>query len=306
MKGGNIFDIQGFSVHDGPGCRTLVFLKGCTLTCRWCCNPEGIKYEPLPLYNSEKCIADKLCVKACTKKAITMNGGELLINRELCKDCNDYSCADACNTGALKIGGYYISTDDLLKRLQKDRDYWGGRGGITLTGGEPFFQAEFATDILKRCYESYIHTAIETCGNVQWKYFSEAIEFIDWIFFDLKHTDSAKHKVWTGVDNKLILDNVEKLVTHFKGRMIIRMPVIPGFNSSDEDVMNIAAYLKKAGLNEINILPVHHLGSGKYKLLGKDYFDKELKKPSNEDMMHIKALFEEKGLVCYEGYKTPY
>ena len=305
MSGGYIFDIQGYSVHDGPGCRTLVFLKGCRLNCRWCSNPEGIQSFPLPLYNADKCLFDSLCVNACPENAITSNEKSLTFNRTLCADCISYKCTKACNTGAVKVAGYYISTNELLERLQKDRNYWGKDGGITLTGGEPLYQADFAKDILKKCYESYIHTAIETCGNIHWQYYEKAIEFLDLIFFDIKHIDAAKHNEWTGADNKLILENIAKLVKHFKGRIIIRLPVIPGFNDKDDEIESIADFMNRTGLNEINILPLHHLGSEKYKLLGIPYkVSHDI--PSPALLNHIQSLFTAKGIHCYNNYMTPF
>ena len=206
-------------------------MKGCTLNCRWCSNPEGLILNPLPLYNSEKCICDGLCRIACKEfSAISIKQSassnhtaylesltvdninsftnlsppastetcKLSINRNLCNSCNYYKCAEACNTGALKIAGYDISVDELFARLQRDRPYWGAEGGITLTGGEPFSQPYFATELLKKCYESYMHTAVETCGNVSWKHFADAINYIDWIFFDIKNINNQKHKQQTG------------------------------------------------------------------------------------------------------------
>jgi pyruvate formate lyase activating enzyme len=310
---GCIFDIQGFSVHDGPGCRTVVFMKGSTMSCIWCSNPEGIKPYPIPLYNAEKCIYDGLCVKACDKlSAVSIqqstfsNLDELIINRNLCKDCNGYKCAEACNTGALKIAGYYITVDELFQRLERERDYWGKDGGMTLTGGEPFNQPEFALEILMKCYKSYIHTAIETCGNVPWKYYEEAINYIDWIFYDIKHINNQKHKEWTGVDNKLILKNAEKFAKLFKGRIIIRIPLIPGFNDSEKELSDIADFMNSVGLKEVNILPVHHLGKEKYKLLGLNYYNNL---PTSSFQLPSSGYFEiffKKGLTCYEGYKTPF
>lgn len=289
------------------------------MNCRWCSNPEGILPYPAPLYNAEKCIYDGLCVNACDKlsaisiKKSAVSGQhsaadkeELIINRDLCKGCIEYKCAESCNTGALKIAGYNISIEDLFNRLQRDRNYWGENGGITLTGGEPFSQPEFATELLKKCYKSYIHTAIETCGNVPWKYYAEAIDYIDWLFYDIKHTDNLKHREWTGVSNKLLLENAEKLAKHYKGRLIIRIPVVPGFNDSDNDVSSLADFMNNAGLKEVNILPLHHLGREKYKLMNMPYFNAQFIIPSQNKMIHIRQLLESKGLLCYEADKTPF
>ena len=325
------------------------------MNCRWCSNPEGILPYPVPLYNSDKCIYDGLCVKACNQlsaishqpsaisiekstvhspqstgniqstiysqqstesfqskvqslksKENVQSTDKLEIERNLCASCIDNKCAEVCNTGAMKIAGYYTTVDELYAKLQRDRDYWGEKGGITLTGGEPFKQPEFATSILKKCFESYMHTAIETCGNVSWKYYEDALKYIEWIFYDIKHINSIKHKEWTGVDNKLILENAKKLSEHFKGRIIIRVPLVPGFNDSEFDVEDIADFMLQAGLKEVNILPVHHLGREKYKLMYLQYFDNNAIIPDQNKINQIKDIFETKGIACYEGYKTPF
>src|ERR1035438_2204381 len=182
---GTLFDIQGFSVHDGPGCRTLIFVKGCSLNCAWCCNPEGLNAFPEPLYNASKCSSDELCIKACPYMAIVKNGNGLLFKRTICRDCTTYDCVNACCTGALMLGGYKKSVEDLFDIVQRDSQYWGSDGGITLTGGEPFLQPAFAGQILKRCFKSYIHTAVETCCNVPWENIEPSLPYIDWILFDL-------------------------------------------------------------------------------------------------------------------------
>ena len=283
------------------------------MKCRWCSNPEGISHFPVLLYNAEKCIHDNLCVSACNQQSAISsqqsainNTSELSINRNICDSCSDYKCVKACNTGALKVAGYYISAEELMFRIQKDRNYWGENGGITLTGGEPFCQPDFAIEILKNCYNSYIHTAIETCGNVPWKYYAEALEYIDWIFYDIKNTDHIKHKEWTGVDNKLILENAEKLSRHFKGRIIIRIPLVPGFNDSEKEITDTADFMNKAGIKEVNILPLHNLGMEKYKLLGLPYFTEFPIPGFQSPLSRYKEIFEDNGLICYEGYKTPF
>jgi pyruvate formate lyase activating enzyme len=276
---GIIFDIQGFSVHDGPGCRTLIFLKGCSLRCQWCSNPEGLHAYPEPLYYSEKCIHDGACRDACTQGALSLNGDRLIIEREKCQRCvvDDHSpssflpCASACLTSALKKAGYVITLKELFHIISRDRNYWGSEGGVTLTGGEPMVQSAFATAILKRCYDAYIHTAIETCGNVPWTVFEKALPYLNYILYDLKHMDPAKHKAMTGISNNLILDNARRLARHFQGKVVFRVPVIPGFNDDDENMIRIKEFMRETGVREIELLPLHHLGREKYRLLGTEY-----------------------------------
>jgi pyruvate formate lyase activating enzyme len=306
MTDGYLFDIQGFSVHDGPGCRTLIFLKGCSLRCNWCSNPEGIQSLPEPLYNSSKCIFDCLCLEACEKQAITADVHELYFNKELCSECIDYECAAACCTGALKIGGYKITINDLMKIVQRDRQYWGSIGGITLTGGEPFIQPAFAYELLQHCHQSFIHTAVETCGNIPWKNLESSLEYTDWILFDIKHMDNEKHLMMTGAGNKLILENARRLASEFKGRLVFRMPVIPEFNDTDENIRQLGDFMNSIGKEEINILPLHHLGREKYKLLGKEYYTGDFSLPLKENLLEIKKRLSQYGIKCYIGTETPF
>ncbi len=303
---GMIFDIQGFSVHDGPGARSLIFLKGCSLNCFWCSNPEGIGQSNPPLYYSSKCIACGNCIAACQKDAIKLLDGKPAIDRSICEKCNDHTCIDNCYTDALRLAGRTISVDQLFSIIQRDRQYWGDKGGITLTGGEPLFQSEFAREILKKCYNAGIHTAIETCGHVPWKHFACVIDYLDWIFFDLKHMDPEKHKTGTGSSNAEIINNVRNLHKSFKGRLVFRLPFIPGYNSSRVNLEGIASLILETNWKEINILPLHHLGREKYRLLGREYKAGGFPTPSSGDLAAAKAIFEKSGIACYIGQDTPF
>jgi len=303
---GIFFDIQGFSVHDGPGCRTLIFFKGCSLSCAWCCNPEGLNAFPEPLYNASKCVFDELCMQACPNQAIGKNGQELVFNRNLCRDCTTYNCTKACCSGALRLGGYTLGVEELFTIIQRDRQYWGDEGGITLTGGEPFLQPDFAVQILKRCYDSFIHTAVETCGNVPWDNIERSLNYIDWIFYDLKQIDNRKHLLMASKGNNLILDNARRLAKVFKGRIIFRMPVIPGFNDDEANIHQLSDFLNSIKKDEINILPVHHLGKEKYNLVGKGYYTDDYRIPAIEDLQKIQSIFQSLGIRCYIGSETPF
>ena len=306
LTDGYLFDIQGFSIHDGPGCRTLIFLKGCSLQCSWCSNPEGLYNFPEPLYNSSKCIFDNLCIEACGKQAITAADHDLHFDNNLCGDCVTYDCAQACCTGALKIGGYKISGDELMKKIQRDRQYWGSVGGITLTGGEPFLQPLFVKALLQRCHQSYIHTAVETCGNIAWKNIEPSLEYLDWVFYDLKHMDDSRHFAMTGTSNKMILENARILATNFTGRLVFRMPVIPGYNDDEEHIRQLSRFLNSIGKDEINILPLHHMGREKYSLLGKTYYTEDFVSPPKESLSYIQSVFRDQAINCYIGSDTPF
>jgi len=310
LNGGYIFDIQGFSVHDGPGCRTLIFLKGCPLRCLWCSNPEGIRPFPEPLYKESKCIFDLFCLQACPFKAIKLEGGKetprLEFDRDKCARCDTYDCVKACLTGALGQGGYFISLPELYSRIERDRQYWGGNGGVTLTGGEPFAQPEFTAALLKRCYEAFIHTAVETCGEIPWHYIEPSLPWLDWIFFDLKQMDESAHKQLTSSANKLILDNAKRLAAGFKGRLIFRLPLVPKLNDSDDNIRATADFILSSGRNELNILPVHHLGREKYLLSGHLYGLPALEMSGREQLFAIQNRFSELGVRCYLGSDTPF
>jgi len=302
-----IFDIQGFSVHDGPGCRTLIFMKACPLRCSWCSNPEGQLPYPEPLFRQEKCIMDMNCVNSCHYHAISRFENSLLIAKGLCKDCQEHQCIESCFSGALEMAGYRITLDELFAKIQRDRHYWGSEGGITLTGGEPFVQHEFTHRFLERCYHAHIHTAIETCGHVPWQNIEPSLEFLDWIFYDLKHSDSNMHQLETGAGNELIFENALKIAQKFNGRMVFRLPLIPSFNDDEETISGIAFFIHSSGRNEVNVLPLHHLGSGKHILAGKDdYRWKSRPIPDSESLARVKSWFDSRGVKCYLGSETPF
>jgi pyruvate formate lyase activating enzyme len=310
LTGGYIFDIQGFSVHDGPGCRTLIFLKGCPLRCLWCSNPEGIKPFPEPLYKESKCVLDLFCVKACQYQAITVNGGKenpkLEFDRKKCSECSTYDCVKACLTGALAQGGYFITINELYARIVHDRQYWGDQGGITLTGGEPFAQPEFTGTLLKKCFEAFIHTAVETCGDVPWNHIQPSLQWIEWVFFDLKHMDDDVHKQLTSSSNKKILENARLIASEFDGRLVFRLPLVPGMNDSEENIKATAGFILSTGRNELNILPIHHLGREKYLLAGYTYRLPGFEMTSREKLLETQNRFIELGVKCYLGSETPF
>jgi len=307
-KKGIIFDIQGFSIHDGPGCRTVIFLKGCPLRCGWCANPEGLQALPEIMYYKSECARDYFCIDSCPHHAISFkNKGDFVwISRTKCKDCTDVQCVSACHQNALRVAGYHITVAELLKKIQRDRQYWGSGGGITLSGVEPLFQLDFAIEFLRKCYDSYIHTALETCGYVPSKFFEEALNYVDWLFFDIKHIDSEIHQQGTSVPNKLILENAAKIAAQGNYHKVIRMTIVPGYNDSVENMTTTAKFIKKIGLEEVNILPLHHLGSSKYELLGKEYAYNDISVPNLEKMEEIKRIFDAYSIKCYIGSLTPF
>ncbi len=258
------------------------------------------------MYFASKCIACRNCLDRCTKGAITVVNEKIVIDRSLCAACDEQDCVSDCYTDALKLSAYEVTVKKLFDLIQRDRQYWGSEGGVTLSGGEPLLQIEFAKALLQTCHEAYIHTAIETCGNIPWASFESVLPVLDWIFFDLKHNDAHSHEALTGSDNALILDNARRLSKEFPGRLIFRLPLIPGFNNSDENIDAVLAFVKECGRNEINILPLHHLGSEKYPLLNKTYQGRKFPLTSNEELRKIQEVFNKAGVHCYLGSETPF
>lgn len=309
---GLVFDIQGHSVHDGPGSRTLVFLAGCPLRCEWCANPEGMEFRQKIRYLSSKCVGCLRCVQVCPKQAISVEEGEqgeklLKINRDLCSKCETLDCAKACLNEAIVISGRWMTVAELLGILRRDRKFWGPKGGVTFSGGEPLFQKNFILQALKKCREAYIHTGIETSAYVETDFFLKALSYVEFAFIDIKNMDTNRHKEKTRVHNELILKNIEALASsNWPGRLIIRTVIIEGFSDNDENIIATADFLKKVGLDEINILPFHRLGDSKWTQLGKRYKYRDQREPSEEKMKHIQQLFLDRNIACYIGYSTPF
>ncbi len=264
---GIIFNIQRHSIHDGPGIRTIVFLKGCPLSCRWCSNPESQDFARELAFNPEKCIGCEACLRVCPEGAIRKDGSSLVFSRELCKACG--LCAEVCYAEARDMEGSFASADEVVAEVVKDMVFFKrSGGGLTLSGGEPLAQPDFAEAILRRARAAGLHTAVETAGHVPWENFARVLPHVDLFLFDVKHADPAKHREYTGADNKLILENLEKIVRE-GARVIVRTPVVPGFNDTPEDLAAIADIAIAAGVGEMHLLPFHRYGSGKYRLLGK-------------------------------------
>ncbi|WZL73280.1 4-hydroxyphenylacetate decarboxylase activase [Clostridiaceae bacterium 35-E11] len=313
---GLIFDIQGFSVHDGPGSRTLFFLSGCPLRCEWCANPEGLELRQRILFSPQKCKHEKndciRCIEACPNKAIKLTQDQeipLTIEHAICKDCQVHACTEACYNEAIRLSGKWMAVSELIKVTKRDRTYWEGKegGGVTFSGGEPFFQKEFLREALKKCKEVYIHTAIETTAYVPTEDFLEVMGYVDFAFIDLKHMNKEKHIEKTGIDNTLILENIKALAkSDWKGRVILRMPVIEDYNDGDKNIIEMAAFMNDVGLFEVNILPFHRMGDSKWKQLGKVYKYKDYEPTSIEKLEHIQDLFLDQKIACYVGSEVFY
>ncbi len=308
---GLIFDIQGYSVHDGPGCRTLVFLSGCPLRCSWCSNPEGQLLRPRLMYRDRKCTHRQYrCVSVCPQKAITVNGDgspHLKFDRILCDRCQEMNCTKTCLSEALKVAGQTYAIDELMKVLLRDQSYWGDQGGVTFSGGEPLLQKDFLLEILRQCRSHYMHTAVETCAHVDAETVCGMLPWVDWLIVDIKHMNTAVHRKYTGVGNELILNNIEAIASSdWDGRLIIRIPIVPEFNDDIDNLENTAAFIRGLNLKEVNLLPFHRLGSSKYEQLGLTYHCSEVVPPSGDEMLAHQHVFTSAGLHCYIDSETPF
>lgn len=266
---GMVFNIQKYSVHDGPGIRTIVFLKGCSLSCRWCSNPESQKTYPELAYNINRCLKlDKChrCIDACPNYAITSKDDQsLIIDRTKCQDC-PHLCANACPAQGLIIYGKLRTVDDVLTVVKQDAAFYArSSGGMTLSGGEPLLQADFATALLREAKRRRLRTAIETCGMVPWETMNEAAQSLNHVLFDIKHMDSEIHKANTGQSNARILENFQNLVTTYPHLPILaRTPIIPGVNDNKETIHAIAEFVQPFPNVNYEMLPYHRLGTQKY------------------------------------------
>ncbi len=275
INGGYVFNIQRYSVHDGPGIRTIVFLKGCPLACRWCSNPESQKGAPELAYNANKCIgADEcgLCRQACPQQSFTAGAdGKMALDRQRCAAC--FRCADVCPAKALHVFGKLMTIDEVLKTVEADGVFYArSGGGLTLSGGEPLSQSVFTVGILKEAKRRRLNTAIETCGLADWEAMSEAAQYLNAIIFDVKCMSADKHERFTGVTNEQILANLTRLCQAYPALpKLVRTPVIPGFNDTEEDIVAIAAFLAGKPAVEYELLGYHRMGQPKYHYLERDY-----------------------------------
>ena len=268
-----VFNIQKYSLHDGRGIRTTVFLKGCPLHCRWCCNPESQSAIPEIMYRRGKCIGCGncgFCIRA-TDSAVIREGADGKAEIDFDR-INEYpQCAAECPSGALLIKGRDISIPEILNEVERDAVFYKNGGGLTVSGGEPLMQPGTVT-LLREAKERYIGTAMETCGYADWKILQEAAEFLDEIFFDIKSLNDVKHKEYTGVTNEKIRNNLTQLCEQFPSlSKCVRTPVVPGFNDSEEELEIIEAFV--SGLPGVTWqkLPYHTYGVGKYEMLGRKY-----------------------------------
>jgi pyruvate formate lyase activating enzyme len=282
-----VFNIQQFTLHDGPGIRTMVFLNGCPLRCKWCSNPESQASQPELALNLNRCIGTQecgRCVEICPGRAIApAENGKVSINRQSCDLC--FECVAECPSEALHAFGSLRSVGDVMQAVEADGVFFGrSGGGMTLSGGEPLLQSEFALALLREAKRRRFDTAVETCGHVEWQVLKDAAELSNTVFFDIKCVDAAKHKEFTGVDNTLIINNLRKLVAVFpRPSIVVRTPLVPGFNDSVNDISRVIELLRELPAVAYEVLPYHRLGTPKYEYLGREYlFGEAVLNPATE------------------------
>lgn len=271
---GCVFNVQKYSIHDGPGIRTIIFFKGCPLRCKWCSNPESQLSQPQIAYNSGKCIGQEclLCADVCPQKNIAvLNTGEIGINQKNCIHC--LRCANVCPAKAITVYGDYQTAERLIDRVEEDSVFYArSTGGLTLSGGEPTLQTEFAVALLKEAKRRGLTTAIETCGAVPWEICREVYSYLDFVYFDIKHLDQAKHKSWTGFDNTIILDTFRKMRAACPQiPCVVRTPIIPDFNDTEAEIAAIRDFVKAFPDTAYEVLRYHRYGTAKYAYLGRQY-----------------------------------
>ena len=306
MKTGLIFDVQSFSTHDGPGCRTSVFFSGCPLRCKWCANPESWVLRPHMMFTEGTCKwkdGCRLCVSRCPYGAIREDeNGAMQLDRARCQSCKSYACRDICPSGCFKQPVREYTVEELMKILRRDMQNWGRVGGVTFSGGEPCLQYDFLCEVLRQCRSLYIHTAIETSAHVPEEVFLSVMKGIDFAFVDIKNMDDQKHIEGTGVSNKLTLSNIRALRrSGWPGRLVLRTPIIGGYNDSDENALRAIEFMNETGCAEINLLQFHRMGVSKWTQLGMEYAyaEKGHGDVSDERLEHLQQLYLKNNIVCY-------
>ncbi len=301
---GLVLNIQHFCTHDGPGIRTNVFVKGCSLRCKWCSNPESISPKPELAYNPGKCIGEKQCgfclKNVCSESAIYVVGSgnrpddKVRINWDLCTNCG--KCVPMCPAEALYEFGREMTVDAVLAEVEQDSTFYReSGGGITVSGGECQLQADFVAALLAGAHERGINTAIETASNVPWDFMAKVLPHVDTVLHDIKLTDPERHKKWCGADNTRIRANLKRAYETFPDKkFIVRTPLIPGVNDDEEHIRATLEFIRPyKNVIEYELLPYHRFGEGKYEFLGAVYEMEDFTSPSQETVRRFRAIIDE-------------
>jgi len=288
MTTGIIFNIQRYSIHDGPGIRTTVFLKGCPLNCWWCQNPESQLSGQEMVFWEDRCIGCGACSLNCPSGAIQMENKKPVTDKNKCNLCGE--CSRICPAQAREMIGKKLTAEEIIKEVEKDLVFYEeSGGGVTFSGGEPLKQFEFLESLLICCQEKKIHTAVDTSGYVSWEILDKIIPKVDLFLYDLKIMDSERHKKYTGISNEIILENLKKL-SSVHNNIFVRFPVIPGINDDYQNIRETGEFLSSLKIAQVNLLPYHYIGIDKYKRLGKKYKLADIQPPSKEKLSEVFAI----------------
>ncbi len=295
-----LFAIKRYALHDGPNIRTTVFFKGCPLSCFWCHNPEGISPNREVILIQDKCIGCRECLHACPESALSFNNGAIYREYSKCTTCLE--CVEICPALAHEAIGYQSTISEVIAEIEKDRLFYDqSGGGVTFSGGEPLMQPEPLLELLKECGKRGIHRAVDTTGFAPTSTLLEIANHVELFLFDIKIIDNALHKQFTGVENTLILKNLERLSEH-GAKIQIRIPLLAGINDSDHNMLLTAGFISKLhGIEGVDILPYHHLASNKYQKLGEKYKGEPHHTPDTQSLSRVTHIFEECGLLVRIG-----
>ena len=288
MTTGTVFNIQRYSIHDGPGIRTTVFLKGCPLNCWWCQNPESRLSGQEMVFWGDRCIGCGACSTICPSGAIQIKNGIPVTEKEKCILCG--KCIEKCPALAREMIGEKLTTEEVIKEIEKDLIFYEeSGGGVTFSGGEPLEQSEFLEGLLNGCREKKIHTAVDTSGYISWGILNKIHSKVDLFLYDLKIMDKKRHKKYTGVSNEIILENLEKL-SSVHNNIFVRFPVIPDINDDYQNIRKIGEFLSSLEIIQVNLLPYHYIGIDKYRRLGMTYKLADIQPSSEEKLSEISVI----------------
>jgi pyruvate formate lyase activating enzyme len=293
-----ITNIQGYSIHDGPGIRTVVFFKGCPLSCRWCANPECLSKKPQIGFINSLCRQCGKCLDVCSNNAVRAGEDVYRIDHSRCESCG--KCSDHCSYGALVRYGNLMTIEETWDAVKRDKMFYDtSGGGVTVSGGEPLLNSSFVRELFERCRRDQIGTCIETCGFVESDVLLEVLPVTDLFLFDLKHMDSDIHRKYTGYSNKKIMKNAASLIDH-AADVIFRQPLIPGFNDSLTNIQATSKFLTGLGKNAVRLqlMPYHRMGRDKYKALNKEYDVEELGLMENGELEAVKNAYIDCHIDC--------
>lgn len=300
MNGGRIFNIQRYSIHDGPGIRTTVFLKGCPLSCIWCHNPESQTFDTEIMVYGKRCIGCGKCAEICESGALYFDDNTIAYIRDKCTSCG--KCAGVCYAKARELAGKLMTVKDVMGQIEKDSIFYDeSGGGVTFSGGEPLSQPEFLLELLKQCKKREFRTAVDTSGYGASETIKAISSFTDLFLYDLKLMNDEKHIKYTGVSNKLILENL-RIISQLGNRIYIRIPLIPGINDDEDNIKATAELIRSTPtLEQVNILPYHNIAADKYNRLGKQHKLTDILVPTDKCVKSVADKYSEYGIKVKIG-----